>query len=105
MKESTFWSNFEEPVGLLSAECDRLLTQTRTREEPDQRNTAFTSGFGTRTATREAPDQAESNMPYSAFIESSSAMRTKTFTEAREEPDQDESARIHASIPNQPSIR
>lgn len=98
MKTSGFWEHFEEAA--LEADSHRSSvcgTQTRQREEPDQRNACVSAGIKTVTNTREESDQDVRNEPYSAIPTRS--LLAKTFTEGREEPDQDKSGRVYGAVP------
>ena len=101
MKSLDFWGHFEE-VALegVSKSTQAYGTQTRQREEPDQRNTCMSTGSKTVTNTREESDQDIGDKEYCA-IPMHISCGTKTLTEQREEPEQDESCRKHVAIPLQ----
>jgi len=89
MKMSGFWGNFEEDAGLTdNNQTLQCQTQTRQREEPDQRNDELTLATQTRTFTREEPDQDVGGGQYLA-ISNIDVFETQTLTEQREEPEQD----------------
>ena len=100
MKTLGFWSHFEEIVLEESLESSEAYgTQTRQREEPDQRNACLLAGSKTITETREESDQDYGNEEYCAIPKQDSDW--KTFTKTREEPDQDKSSRRYATIPTE----
>lgn len=93
-RKSYFWSHFEEPAipdTTLVAALEK--TQTRQREEQDQRLSVMHVGTRTSTATREEPDQDPRHPGYAALPRMSTAPGTKTLTKSREETDQDISCR------------
>lgn len=80
--------------------CHVASTQTRQREEPDQRRTSgLFGGTLTKTATREEDDQDVSCRQYRA-IPLAAVSGTQTLTEQREEPDQDESTQAYSTLPD-----
>jgi hypothetical protein len=94
-----FWSHFEEPaVSETTNQNIHGKTQTRQREEPDQRRTGITAGTNTMTATREEPDQDSHHLGYEAIPRSAYSTSMKTLTEAREEPDQDVSCQSYRAF-------
>lgn len=94
----SFWSHFEELSDYDSIhDSDSLKTNTRQREEPDQLAATTLVATKTKTGNREELDQ-ECLSGYASFERSIKPMATGTFTEAREEPDQDESCRGYAAI-------
>ena len=103
MRMTSFWKHFEEPIdskkSVASSETKLEPTQTRQREEPDQRNTlGLTGGTLTKTTQREEPDQDASTTQYRA-IPCSALSGTRTFTSQREEPDQDSTTAIYSALP------
>jgi hypothetical protein len=103
MTMTGFWRHFEEPAApegpIVSSETMLRPTQTRQREEPDQRKTlGLACGTTTNTAQREEKDQDVSAGQYRA-IPSSGLSGTRTLTEQREEPDQDASTAIYSALP------
>jgi hypothetical protein len=83
----TFWAAFEEASdehGLNAV----TKTQTRAREEPDQRDGYLSGPTITKTATREEDDQDADTRGFGAFPRAT-ATTTQTITRAREESDQD----------------
>ena len=130
MKTSDFWGHFEEIALEESLESSEAYgTQTRQREEPDQRNACILAGSKTITNTREESDQDYGNNQFYAIpkqntwgtmtqtftIEESDqdegneqycaipmqSPSWKTMTKTREEPDQDKSSCRYATIPTQ----
>jgi hypothetical protein len=98
MKTSGFWSHFEESVLEADSHCRRICaTQTRQREESDQRSACVSGNIKTITNTREESDQDVQNESYSAIPTSS--LLTKTITKTREESDQDESDYAYRVVP------
>lgn len=104
MKTSGFWGHFEEPTAEANSHSRAICgTQTRQREEPDQRNTFVIADTKTVTNTREEADQDIHNGHHCAIpIRVASG---ETFTKQREEPDQDESNQIHVAVPRQSLCR
>jgi len=82
-----FWAAFEEPANELPA-CAVGKTQTRAREEADQRLAATVSPTLTKTATREEDDQDPGGSSFGA-IPRATLTETQTITKTREEQDQD----------------
>lgn len=100
MKEHEyFWSHFEEPsfVEIISQNVYGK-TQTRQREEPDQRLAGLAAGTKTITNTREESDQDPHHIGYGAIPRSPTLTSLKTLTETREEPDQDISCQFYRSF-------
>ena len=94
-----FWSRFEQPsTSKTTNENIYGKTQTRQREEPDQRRTGIATGTNTMTATREEPDQDSHHLGYEAIPRSAFSTSMKTLTEAREEPDQDVSCQNYRAF-------
>lgn len=99
MKTLGFWRHFEEVALEESLESSLDYgTQTRQREEPDQRNSFVLMGTKTLTETREEPDQDKSNEQFCA-IPKQDACGTMTQTFTREESDQDEGNEQFCAIP------
>lgn len=123
-----FWAAFEELASEFPP-CGDGKTQTRAREEADQRFAATVSPTLTKTATREEDDQDPGGSSFGAIPRatltetqtitktreeqdqdpSNSGLRalllsslagTRTLTEQREEPDQDDAVRRFAAIPS-----
>ena len=98
-KQSYFWSHFEEQTIFdENQESTLFKTQTRQREEPDQRFSGMSSSTRTMTATREEPDQDSNQSGYSSIPRFSSLHCLKTLTETREEPDQDASCEKYGTF-------
>ncbi len=94
-----FWSHFEEPAGMEQPTQDMYgKTQTRQREEPDQRLSGITAGTATMTKTREEPDQDCHQLAYGLVPRWAASALVKTQTEGREEPDQDLSCQGYRSF-------
>lgn len=101
MKTLGFWGHFEEIVLEESLESSEAYgTQTRQREEPDQRNACVLAGSKTVTNTREESDQDYGNDQFYA-IPKQNALGTMTQTFTREESDQDEGNEEYCAIPSQ----
>jgi len=103
MSMPSFWRHFEEACPTSQTTSDAgaawaVKTQTRAREEPDQRDSSTSASTKTMTKTREEPDQDAANQQYNA-LPRKPGRGTKTITEAREKDDQDPSNRAHAAIP------
>ena len=104
MRMTGFWRHFEESVYDRTEEQNSTIkghvatTQTRQREEPDQRRTSGLLTL-TKTAQREEGDQDESTRQYRA-IPFVAVLGTQTLTAQREEPDQDESTQAYSAFPN-----
>lgn len=100
MKTSGFWAHFEEAaVEVDSHSSSACGTQTRQREEDDQRNACVSRDTMTITNTREEIDQGVRNEQYCAVP--TRFLRGETFTKQREEVDQDESPHIYGAVPKQ----
>lgn len=97
MHKPSFWAAFEEASDELSSES-AMKTQTRAREEPDQRASGLGASTKTLTATREEPDQRFAQ-GICCTIPRSRATLTQTITETREERDQDTPRGSLAAIP------
>lgn len=82
-----FWAAFEELANEFHP-CAVGKTQTRAREEADQRFTATVSPTLTKTATREEDDQDPGGSSFGA-IPRATLTETQTITKTREEQDQD----------------
>ncbi len=99
-----FWGNFEEDVEPNETDlCNSLKTQTRQREEPDQRVIALSTATATQTAQREELDQGAENTLYRALpypINNTLGLGTQTVTEQREESDQDMAHSRYSVIPS-----
>ncbi len=100
MRTSGFWRHFEEATveagALSSSVCG---TQTRQREEEDQRNACISLETKTVTNTREEADQDVRNSWYRAVP--TRFARGETFTKQQEETDQDESSQVYGAMPRQ----
>lgn len=97
MAMSSFWGYFEENAVQEKSDINLgVQTQTRAREENDQRVIAQTTS--TFTATREEPDQDTNNNVYRA-IPTTKIIFTKTLTEQREENDQDSGHFKYSTFP------
>jgi hypothetical protein len=97
MHKPSFWAAFEEAsdeLGLDSA----TKTQTRAREEPDQRAGHFSDPTKTITATREEDDQDADPSGFAAFPRAT-ATETQTVTKIREQSDQDPARSGLAAVP------
>ena len=106
MRMTGFWRHFEEDVyGVIegpSPKIDNALepTQTRQREEPDQRRTfGLVASTLTKTSEREEAEQDVSTQQYCA-IPFTAIAGTQTLTEQREEPDQDEGTAAYSALSN-----
>ncbi len=97
----SFWSHFEEPVGLADRQGntdDRTLTKAR--EEPDERLSLLgVTITKTRTGAREEADQDARQTGHLALPRCYPEEATKTLTETREEPDQDATCESYVTIP------
>jgi hypothetical protein len=99
MKPLSFWGHFEETALETSFNSSNVSsTQTRQREEPDQRNVYVSAGTLTETRTREEADQDVGNKHYCA-IPTRISCGTETQTFAREEPEQDVGNKQYCAIP------
>ena len=99
MEKFGFWKPFEESV--VESNDDSGMnspTQTRTREEPDQRTL---SGTNTVTKTREESDQDVENAQYRAIP---TRMDCVTKTAVREENDQAESVKRYTAMSMNPKV-
>lgn len=95
--QTAFWSEFEEAVSDPVIESS-VKTETRAREERDQRIASSSHSTMTATGTREERDQdvgAHALATIPAFV----GTRTLTMTETREERDQDASQPDFAALP------
>lgn len=103
---SYFWAHFEEPSSANQEKVDLGVgTQTRTREERDQRSSALNCGTETFSKTREERDQDPGHDGFSAVPRQSPLLstKTKTLTETREERDQDAHHGGFCVVPRQPN--
>ncbi len=98
MDKKGFWCFFEEKCAGVPEALDFVgYTQTRTREEPDQRYLGMGGGL-TKTAQVEETDQDKENSSYLA-IPPGQLLVTHTVTESREERDQDSEHRRFLAVP------
>ena len=105
MRMTGFWRHFEESVydctgkqQISTLNSHVATTQTRQREEPDQRRSSGMLTL-TKTAQTEEGDQDESTRQYRA-IPFVAVSGTQTLTAQREEPDQDEGTQAYSAFPN-----
>jgi hypothetical protein len=94
MTSLPFWASFEECVGK-AAVVEAAKTQTRVREEPDQRMGSMSDPTRTKTSTREGADQVVGLQGVRSIPQEISG-QTQTITKTREEQDQDP---IRTSLP------
>lgn len=97
MNHPTFWAAFEEASDELIADC-AMKTETRAREEPDQRDTSLCGPTKTAKSTREQDDQDAGPRGLSTFPKAL-ASQTQTITKTREESDQDPVRSGFATVP------
>lgn len=105
MKLTGFWRHFEEKVSTNGQTSKYVIqsqpTQTRQREESDQRSSFMHSNIlKTKTAQREQNDQYICTGHYRS-IPSSFDLSVSTLTEQREENDQDASTHAYSAISRQ----
>jgi len=87
MIRPSFWAAFEERPDAIVSDMS-AKTQTRAREEPDQRAAHSSDPTRTLTATREEDDQ-DPGLHGLASIPRAAGSQTQTNTKTREEQDQD----------------
>lgn len=97
MHKPSFWAAFEEASDESTLDS-ATKTQTRAREEPDQRAGHFSDPTKTITATREEDDQDADRRGFAAFPRAT-ATETQTITKTREESDQDPVRSGLAAVP------